>query len=61
MFANESISSFFRRPSVSPDGELFILPCGIWKNNISEDPKCCAYLFRKNYYSKPSFSIATNK
>ena len=33
MFANESVASFFRRPSISPDGELFILPCAIWRSS----------------------------
>ncbi len=61
MFANESVASFFRRPTVSPDGELFILPCGIWRDSSQSDPTCCAYLFRKNYFTKPSFSIQTNK
>lgn len=33
MFANESVASFFRRPDISPDGELFVLPTGIWKTD----------------------------
>jgi chromatin assembly factor 1 subunit B len=38
-----------------------VLPCGIWRSSLEDEPKCCAYLFRKNYFVKPSFSVQTNK
>ena len=30
IFTDESVPTFFRRPDVSPDGELFLFPAGIW-------------------------------
>lgn len=32
MFFDESLVSFFRRPSFSPDGSLLFLPCGLFQN-----------------------------
>ena len=33
IFMDESVPTFFRRPDVSPDGQLYLLPAGIWQSS----------------------------
>ncbi len=35
IFFDESLVSFFRRPSFSPDGSLLFLPCGLYQNSVA--------------------------
>lgn len=52
--------TFFRRPDFSPDGELFLLPAGVWQKDPESHSEYCAFLYRKNFLEKPSFVIPTN-
>ena len=38
LYADSTIPSFFRRPDFSPDGSLFITPCGIHKTAMDSSP-----------------------
>jgi chromatin assembly factor 1 subunit B len=60
IFADESVPTFFRRPDFSPDGELFLLPAGVWQRDPESHSEYCALLYRKNFLEKPSFIIPTN-
>jgi chromatin assembly factor 1 subunit B len=60
IFADESVPTFFRRPDTSPDGELFLLPAGIWQKHSEARPEYCCFLYRKNFLEKPSFMIPTS-
>ena len=52
--------TFFRRPDFSPDGELFLLPAGLWQKDAESHSEYCAFLYRKNFLDKPSVVIPTN-
>jgi len=60
IFTDESVPTFFRRPDVSPDGELFLLPAGIWHKTPESRPEYCAFLYRKNFLEKPTFVLPSN-
>ncbi len=52
--------TFFRRPDFSPDGELFLLPAGLWQKDAESNSEYCAFLYRKNFLDRPSFVIPTH-
>jgi chromatin assembly factor 1 subunit B len=54
------VPTFFRRPDISPDGELFLFPAGIWHKTPESRPEYCAFLYRKNFLEKPTFVLPTN-
>lgn len=55
MFFDEHIPTFFRRPDISPDGELFLLVGAQWKE--SEEYIYCSLLYRKKYLETPTAII----
>ena len=59
LFFDENIPTFYRRPDISPDGELFAFPAGQWKD---EDGKLkhCVLIYRRRFLDKPSFVVFTN-
>ncbi|XP_065909488.1 chromatin assembly factor 1 subunit B-like [Dysidea avara] len=51
-FHDETISTFFRRLSFSPDGSVLIVPTGK-VDGISKMPLNATYIFTRNNFSKP--------
>jgi hypothetical protein len=49
MFYDDSITTFFRRPDISPDGQLFLLPAGQWQRTPDSPPEHCAFLYRRKF------------
>ena len=59
IFTDESVPTFFRRPDISPDGEFFLLPAGIWHRTPDSRPEYCSFLYRKDFLEKPTFVLPT--
>lgn len=38
MFYDENVPTFFRRPDISPDGQLFLVPAGQWQKSPESQP-----------------------
>lgn len=51
MYHDETLVSFFRRLSFTPDGSLLIVPAGVYKNPYSNDnsgQQHVAYIYARN-------------
>ena len=53
MYHDETLLSFFRRPSFSPDGALLATPTGLYLEN--EETKHCVYLYSRGSLCKLVF------
>ncbi len=68
LFADSTVPCFFRRPTFTPDGQLFIAPTGVYKHNedITKplDPEVevsqksfCTHVFSRNRMTAPIASL----
>ena len=71
LFADSTVPSFFRRPSFSPDGVLFVSPTGIYRpSNINDTmipsghsqsilpaASFCTHIFSRDHLSSPIVSL----
>ena len=53
LFHDESMPSFFRRPSWSPDGSCLIIPAGIFKAEVQAAEQNTAYLYARGKWTAP--------
>lgn len=53
LFYDESMPSFFRRPSWSPDGSFVIIPAGIYKEDTNMPEQNTAYLYARGKWASP--------
>ena len=53
LFHDESMPSFFRRPSWSPDGSFVIVPAGIYREDASAIEQNTAYLYARGKWASP--------
>ncbi|KAJ3406648.1 hypothetical protein CcCBS67573_g02406 [Chytriomyces confervae] len=54
MFHDDTLSSFFRRLTFSPDGSLLVVPAGLHRETTKDTPKNVVYLFtRENLRGDP--------
>ncbi|KAJ3228249.1 hypothetical protein HDU81_006253 [Chytriomyces hyalinus] len=54
MFHDDTLSSFFRRLTFSPDGSLLVVPAGLHRETTKDIPKNVVYLFtRENLRGDP--------
>ena len=53
LFHDESMPSFFRRPSWSPDGSCLIVPAGIFKAEVQSNEQNTAYLYARGKWTSP--------
>ncbi|XP_066926950.1 chromatin assembly factor 1 subunit B-like [Clytia hemisphaerica] len=51
MFIDETMQSFFRRCTFSPDGSFLFLPAGLCEGE--KKPKKTSYIFARGHYSRP--------
>ncbi|EGD78455.1 hypothetical protein PTSG_09150 [Salpingoeca rosetta] len=52
MFVDETKTLYFRRPSYSPDGSLFICPAGTYRDTHGQ-PRFASYVFRSSMPAQP--------
>ncbi len=57
LFADATVPSFFRRPSFSPDGALFVAPTGIYRNLSSLQQTFCTHVFSRTLMTSPIMSL----
>ena len=50
LFLSDSVNTFFRRLTWTPDGLLLITPCGVYPN--SDQPKNTTFIWSRNDFSK---------
>lgn len=53
LFHDESMPSFFRRPSWSPDGSFIMIPAGIYKDAPNASEQNTAYLYARGKWASP--------
>lgn len=62
LFHDETLPSFFRRLSWSPDGSFLVAPAGSYRILPSSDTLNTAYIFSRKDLSRPAFQLpAANK
>merc|ERR1711871_197324 len=68
LFADSTVPCFFRRPTFTPDGQLFIAPTGVYKHTediikqldptVEVSPKSfCTHIFSRNQMTAPIASL----
>lgn len=57
LFHDETLNSFFRRLSWSPDGSFLLVPAGICKFSPTSDPINAAYIISRKDFSRPAMSL----
>uniref|UniRef100_A0A7N0TRP2 CAF-1 p60 homolog n=1 Tax=Kalanchoe fedtschenkoi TaxID=63787 RepID=A0A7N0TRP2_KALFE len=57
LFLDETLPSFFRRLSWSPDGSFLLVPAGSYKLSPSSDPINAAYVFSRKDLSRPAIYL----
>ncbi|XP_020696883.1 chromatin assembly factor 1 subunit FAS2 isoform X1 [Dendrobium catenatum] len=57
LFHDETLNSFFRRLSWSPDGSFLLVPAGICKLSPASDPINAAYIISRKELSRPAMSL----
>lgn len=53
LFHDESLPSFFRRPSWSPDGSFLIVPAGVYRADVGSAEQNTAYLYAREKWASP--------
>lgn len=53
LFHDESLPSFFRRPSWSPDGSFLIVPAGVYRADVGSAEQNTAYLYARGKWASP--------
>ncbi|CAM8922002.1 unnamed protein product [Rhodiola kirilowii] len=57
LFLDETLPSFFRRLSWSPDGSFLLVPAGSYKLSPATDPINSAYIFSRRDLSRPAIYL----
>uniref|UniRef100_A0A7S2X1S9 CAF1B/HIR1 beta-propeller domain-containing protein n=1 Tax=Chloropicon primus TaxID=1764295 RepID=A0A7S2X1S9_9CHLO len=58
LFHDETMPSFFRRLSFSPDGSFLACPAGLYKKAVSNNkPGNCVHIFKRGQWSKPMATL----
>ncbi|XP_060185680.1 chromatin assembly factor 1 subunit FAS2 isoform X2 [Lycium barbarum] len=57
LFLDETLPSFFRRLSWSPDGSFLLVPAGSYKFAPSSEPANTAYVFSRKDLSRPALML----
>lgn len=57
LFHDETLNSFFRRLSWSPDGSFLLVPAGIYRFSSASDPVNAAYIIARNDLSRPAVHL----
>lgn len=57
LFLDETLPSFFRRLSWSPDGSFLVVPAGSYKPSPASDPINSAYIFSRRDLSRPAIYL----
>lgn len=57
LFHDETLPSFFRRLSWSPDGSVLLVPAGSYKISPALEPVNTAYIFSRNDLSRPALLL----
>ncbi|KAI6657402.1 hypothetical protein LOD99_150 [Oopsacas minuta] len=57
-FKDETLSTFFRRLSYSPDGNILVVPSGQYKQD-TEKTVDCTFIFSRNCLTKPVMYLPT--
>ncbi|KAN0033973.1 hypothetical protein ACTFIV_000452 [Dictyostelium citrinum] len=60
MFYDERASTFFRRPSWSPDGSIFITPTGKFKDTPTSKYQSTSYIFSRHIRDRPLVHLPSN-
>ncbi|KAK9828964.1 hypothetical protein WJX72_003084 [[Myrmecia] bisecta] len=59
LFQDESMESFFRRPSWSPEGSLLVLPAGQHKSSAASPQVNAAYVYARDNWNTPLAALPT--
>ncbi|OIT28224.1 PREDICTED: chromatin assembly factor 1 subunit FAS2 [Nicotiana attenuata] len=57
LFLDETLPSFFRRLSWSPDGSFLLVPAGSYKFTPASEPSNTAYVFSRKDLSRPALML----
>ncbi|KAL2342927.1 hypothetical protein Fmac_004212 [Flemingia macrophylla] len=57
LFHDETLPSFFRRLSWSPDGSFLLVPAGSYKINTASESVNAAYIFSRKDLSRPAIQL----
>ncbi|MED6180719.1 3-oxoacyl-[acyl-carrier-protein] synthase [Stylosanthes scabra] len=57
LFHDETLPSFFRRLSWSPDGSFLLVPAGSYKIGTGSDAVNASYIFSRNDLSRPAIQL----
>ncbi|KAL1364718.1 hypothetical protein HN51_012861 [Arachis hypogaea] len=57
LFHDETLPSFFRRLSWSPDGSFLLVPAGSYKIGTGSDAVYATYIFSRNDLSRPAIQL----
>lgn len=61
MFLDETVSSFFRRPAWSTDGNYIFIPTGTFRKDKDSKPIYVTYVFNRNSFQTPIAYIPSKK
>lgn len=61
MFLDESVSSFFRRPAWSTDGNYILIPTGTYRKDKESESIYVTYVFNRNSFQSPIAYIPSKK
>jgi len=58
LFLDENVlETFFRRPDFSPDGSIFIVPCGQYQKSNDDEPIMASLAFKRGNFSSPCICL----
>ena len=53
IYLDENVSSFFRRPTWTPDGSVLLTPTGSIRENLQSPAKPTTYIFQRGKFTEP--------
>ena len=53
MFVDENLTTFFRRPAWSPDGNLLLIPTGLYRDALSSQSLFTTYVYIRGAWNRP--------
>ena len=57
LFHDDGMTSFFRRPSFSPDGSVVAVPAGLFKRDGATQPMNATFVFSRGDFSTPALTL----